>query len=248
MTSTSFQWEFEETFRFPTLEFVIAILLIIALTFTKPAWPFVALQPDAPSFISRYVASILDLLIPVAMLFAAVLLTNTIAGGFERRETQLLLSYPVARSRLLLSQILPTYFVFFISLLCAGIILIIQITPLALFSSVYLLLFAGLGFYVLFFISVITLIAVLLRNIKASSIIAILFVFGISFGLNSMIMRFPPGFLSTMITTYFEVFISDSTYYSSINVPFGPVLISYIITTVVALIISWLFYSKFMEV
>lgn len=245
---TLLQWEVEETYRFPTLEAIVGILITVLLVLSKPIFPLSALQLYAPQRLIIYSAMILDVILPIGMLFLAVLLTNTLAGAYERRDTQLLLSYPVSRKQALLMKLIPTFGVFFLTFMAGVIILVGQLAPFTLTHYLFWILVLGLAFYLLFFISAIACFAIVSRNLKISLITSILFVFGFFYGVNPRVMRFPPGFLTTLVTDFVDVFWEGSSHHSSINVPFFPVLLSHILLTLVFFTILYLYYTRFMEV
>jgi ABC-type transport system involved in multi-copper enzyme maturation permease subunit len=243
---TLLEFEFEETYKFPVFEIMFSTILIMAISLGKPTFTFSMLE--GPEALVVYVASVLDIILPIAALFIAMTLSNTLAGGFERGDSKLFLSYPVSRGCLLFSRIVPTLFVSMASLLFSGILIASQFAPRLLFTVEFVLLFSGLGLYLLFFVSVVSLISVVSRNVKIASIVSIIFVIGTTTGINSRIMRFLPGFLSTLIKTYGNIFWEGISYSSNIEIPFEIVLFAHVIITVLALIITYIYYRYIMEV
>lgn len=244
---TLLEWDIEETYRFPMFEVVIGTFLTLALALGKPV--FSASVLALPYLLFRFVASIIDILIPLAMLFAAIILTNSLAGSFERGDAKLLLSYPVTRFQFVFSRVLPTFVVFVGTFMVVSTLIVGQIIPSAFFSPTFLVLLAGIVVYILYFLSVITLVSILFRSTKAASFTSILFVLVSSVGINPRIMRFSPGFLTTMVTTFDDIYYGDLvTVHSSLEIPFEPVFLAHIAVIIACVVIVWLFVSNFLEI
>lgn len=243
-----FQWEFEDTYRFPALEVVVGITLTLVLASGNPIFLIyrMMLSSSAPIFI-RHVSTILDIIFPFVMLFAAVLLISTMAGGLEQGKTQLLLSYPVSRARLLITQFLTTYGIFVGLLVCVSGLLIIMISPMMLLQLVSWLLFAGIAVYTLFMLSLVALIAIVLRSSKASILAVVFLIFVLTLAVNPAIMRHYPGFFTSLVTTFIELFW-DVDFSSFVNVPFNMVVLAHGLVIIIVLVILIVYYLRYLEV
>ncbi|MFX0168828.1 MAG: hypothetical protein ACFE89_05635 [Candidatus Hodarchaeota archaeon] len=243
-----FQWEFEDTYRFPALEAVVGIILALVLASGNPIYQSYRMTlPSLAPILIRHVSTILDIIFPFVMLFAAISLISTMAGGLEQGRTQLLLSYPVSRARLLITQFLTTYGIFVGLLVCVSSLLIMMISPMMLLLPVSWLLFTGIAMYTLFILSIVALIAILLRSSKTSILAVVFLIFVLTLAVNPAIMRHYPGFFTSLVTTFIELFW-DADFSSFVNVPFDMVVLAHGLVTIVILVILSVYYLRYLEV
>ena len=245
---TLFKWELEDIYRFPVFEVVVSIIVALMLAYGNPGFQLYNMTlPDHAPLLLRHVSTILDVIYPFVILFAAVLLVASIAGGLEHGKTRLLLSYPVSRGRLLFVQFSSTYAIFVGLLVVVSGLLIALMSPMLLLQPASWLLFAGIALYTLFILSVVAVISILLRSTKTSTLAAVFFILVLTLLVNPAIMRHFPGFFTSVVTTYMELFW-DIGYSPMITIPFDQVLLAHSLVTILALVILTVYYLRFLEV
>jgi len=242
---TLLRWEFEDKYRFPLLELIVIILVILIIGHGKISVS--GIDPISIEIhVAMYASRILDAYFPLGVLLLGVFLSNSIAGSLEQGEAKVLLSYPLSRFEVITVKIGLHFLIFFMMYTIISVWAVAILAPQVLFTLVYSIIIAGIALYLLFFSSLFTLISVTINNVK-SSIIMTIFVTLTAFSVSPLFLR-AVGFFSTLTVSYGELVWPNFSFSSNIQVPFPPVLIVHIMITIIALVAAITYFCRFLEV
>jgi ABC-type transport system involved in multi-copper enzyme maturation permease subunit len=165
--------EFEAYWSFPVFELVLFVSLLSILN-----------MPFQPTF-SLFRPSVLNngiygLGIMLQMLVIGVLMSRSFAGSLGRRETNVLLSYPVKRTTLLASKFLVNFLLFF-GLLAFGVAVNSYLLGLSFLEPAPYLLIGVIGVQVFFLCSLSLFVALLLKSEVISIFAFLLLMSGLEF-------------------------------------------------------------------
>ena len=178
--------ELEAYWSFPVFELVLFTSLLSILN--RPFQPFSSHEFNVPLLND----GIYGLGILLQILIIGVLIPRSFAGSINRRETNVILSYPVKRKTLLASKILTNFLLFF-GLLSLGVLINTYLLGLSYFELAPYVLIAIIGIQVLFLCGLSIFISLLLKNEVISIFAFLLIMLGLEF--NPMAMS---GFASNL--------------------------------------------------
>ena len=165
--------ELEAYWSFPVFELVLFTSLLSILN-----RPF---QPLRHQFnISILNGGIYGLGILLQILIIGVLIPRSFAGSINRRETNVILSYPVKRTTLLASKILANFLLFF-GLLSLGVLINAYLLGLSYFEPAPYVLIAIIGVQVLSLCGLSMFISLVLKNEVISIFAFLLLMLGLEF-------------------------------------------------------------------
>lgn len=169
-------WELRDNWSFPTLEIVVALTVVQALSFSRFGHNYYEIDPYVLS-------SFFENMLFVLILSAAIVFGRSFGESIEKRKLVVLLSYPVSRAKLLLVKYLTNslmlFLVFGLGLLAQGISLFLfdgVVLPVTWsFAFLYLLL------EVLFTSSLMSFFALATKKFGLSILIFLVYMFGMQY-------------------------------------------------------------------
>jgi len=205
-------WELQDNWSFPVLEIIAVITTLQVMSFTT-------IQHDTTILVNVVVKPFFSNMSFVIIISATVVFGKSFADSIEKRKLVVLLSYPVSRTQVFiakyLTNLLTLFLIFGSALLAQGISLFLFdgfFQPvLWAFTFLYLLL------AVFFTSSLMTLISLTVKQLGLSTLIFLIYMFGIEYGLPINLTN-PLTYLSLDIGPWASVQYSITWYTNWLNI------------------------------
>jgi ABC-type transport system involved in multi-copper enzyme maturation permease subunit len=228
-----FRWELEESLSFPVFEFLVASTIFLILYRPITVFSFSATWENlrlGMNFVFLFLVFCL-----------AAVFSRSWAGSFSKGEIKLLLSYPIKRGELFIAKFLALFLVLSLTF---GTVFSINAPLLMLKPSeiVFYLSLATLLLQILLVSSITTAISLITKNEIISILVSTLLFFGLEIIANDVNLLSANGRFGIIL----DYFTKQNTSYGLQDV--GAAFAVPLVTSAVVLSLSFIYFTRFLEV